>query len=445
MSVFRWDGGTQYGPAGIKIIQGSGSPEGVVTAPVGSLYQRSDGGTDTSLYIKESGTGNIGWVGSGQGGGGSQGPTGPTGPGGGFNGVINVTGNYTVDLVNDNEKLLLINTNSATITFPTATDPTFNCWVYAPQGTSIDTTDVNGFDISTPFTITPGSAIKVLPMTSDPSYLSGSGWTQFPYWNPSFISSLYGPNNSTIPRDERLGGPGVLIYNHGNWPFSDTPHYAIGGTGPTTDDYNKQEYVYTSDAAGDGDFYLWDSYYVKYSAPGVLRSFYLDNDFHIRVQNASAYNLTVHVIVDDVFVGGTTDTTVVLPPGGGGEFLCYPNTSDTHAGGTWIFCGAATSSVSTVNPQTVSYQAVRTDANNVVTMDVVGANNFTIPDNATVPFPIGTILEVIQLGAGQTTLNPLNGSVTINTPSSLTARAQYSTVTVTKIDTDTWIAGGDLT
>lgn len=41
---------------------GAGSPEGVVTAPVGAFYSRTDGGAGTSLYVKESGTGNTGWV-----------------------------------------------------------------------------------------------------------------------------------------------------------------------------------------------------------------------------------------------------------------------------------------------------------------------------------------------------------------------------------------------
>jgi hypothetical protein len=41
---------------------GSGSPEGVVTAPIGAFYSRTDGGAGTSFYIKESGTGNTGWV-----------------------------------------------------------------------------------------------------------------------------------------------------------------------------------------------------------------------------------------------------------------------------------------------------------------------------------------------------------------------------------------------
>ena len=41
---------------------GSGTPEGVVTAPVGATYHRTDGGAGTSLYVKESGAGNTGWV-----------------------------------------------------------------------------------------------------------------------------------------------------------------------------------------------------------------------------------------------------------------------------------------------------------------------------------------------------------------------------------------------
>ena len=41
---------------------GTGSPENVVTAPVGTHYRRLDGGAGTSTYFKESGTGNTGWV-----------------------------------------------------------------------------------------------------------------------------------------------------------------------------------------------------------------------------------------------------------------------------------------------------------------------------------------------------------------------------------------------
>lgn len=47
---------------GIPWFSGSGSPESSVTAPIGALYSRTDGGASTTLYVKESGTGNTGWV-----------------------------------------------------------------------------------------------------------------------------------------------------------------------------------------------------------------------------------------------------------------------------------------------------------------------------------------------------------------------------------------------
>lgn len=44
------------------VARGQGSPEGVISATVGTLYQRTDGGAGTTLYVKESGTGNTGWI-----------------------------------------------------------------------------------------------------------------------------------------------------------------------------------------------------------------------------------------------------------------------------------------------------------------------------------------------------------------------------------------------
>jgi hypothetical protein len=45
------------------LISGNGSPETVITARIGSIYMRLDGGANTSMYVKESGTGNTGWIG----------------------------------------------------------------------------------------------------------------------------------------------------------------------------------------------------------------------------------------------------------------------------------------------------------------------------------------------------------------------------------------------
>ncbi len=48
--------------ASCQLNSGTGSPEGAVTANVGSIFLRTDGGANTTLYVKESGTGNTGWA-----------------------------------------------------------------------------------------------------------------------------------------------------------------------------------------------------------------------------------------------------------------------------------------------------------------------------------------------------------------------------------------------
>ncbi len=60
-------------------LHGVGSPEGVVTAPAGSLFLRTDGGSDSgltpSIYYKEIGADSTGWAGIGR-----SAPTTPTEP-----------------------------------------------------------------------------------------------------------------------------------------------------------------------------------------------------------------------------------------------------------------------------------------------------------------------------------------------------------------------------
>lgn len=47
----------------LNLLFGNGSPLNVVTANIGTLYLRKDGGANTTLYVKESGNGlKTGWV-----------------------------------------------------------------------------------------------------------------------------------------------------------------------------------------------------------------------------------------------------------------------------------------------------------------------------------------------------------------------------------------------
>lgn len=58
-------------PTGPTITSGTGSPESVVTAVVGSIFLRTDGSTGTTQYRKETGSGNTGWIAAAGGGSGT--------------------------------------------------------------------------------------------------------------------------------------------------------------------------------------------------------------------------------------------------------------------------------------------------------------------------------------------------------------------------------------
>lgn len=55
--------GNSYLIGTTRICSGSCSPNGLVSAPPGSIYLNTSGGSGTTLYVKESGSGTTGWVG----------------------------------------------------------------------------------------------------------------------------------------------------------------------------------------------------------------------------------------------------------------------------------------------------------------------------------------------------------------------------------------------
>jgi len=62
--IYTTTGGifTRLGGGTMQVSRDSGTPEGNVTGSTGAIFMRTDGGAGTSFYIKESGTGNTGWV-----------------------------------------------------------------------------------------------------------------------------------------------------------------------------------------------------------------------------------------------------------------------------------------------------------------------------------------------------------------------------------------------
>lgn len=96
-----------------------------------------------------------------------------------------------------------------------------------------------------------------------------------------------------------------------------------------------------------------------------------------------------------------------------------------------------------INERTSSYALVLSDAQKIIEMNVASTNTLTIPLNASVPFPVGTSILVVQTGAGQTTIVGAGG-VTINSYLGLKLAGRWAGATLIKRSTDTWVAVGGL-
>ena len=106
--------------------------------------------------------------------------------------------------------------------------------------------------------------------------------------------------------------------------------------------------------------------------------------------------------------------------------------------------GAKANIVYTSSTQTASYTLVLADAGTAVDMNSASAVNLTVPPNSSVAFPVGTVIEVFQYGAGQVTI-VAGAGVTLRSPSALVKTAvQYASVTLRKRATDEWTLEGDL-
>jgi hypothetical protein len=97
------------------------------------------------------------------------------------------------------------------------------------------------------------------------------------------------------------------------------------------------------------------------------------------------------------------------------------------------------------NTQTgASYTLALADAGKHVERSNASANTVTVPPNSSVAFPVGTIINISQEGAGTTTIVEGSG-VSVESRGNLVALAgQYAEATLRKRGTDDWRLSGDL-
>ena len=92
------------------------------------------------------------------------------------------------------------------------------------------------------------------------------------------------------------------------------------------------------------------------------------------------------------------------------------------------------------NSQADNYTLVLTDAGKMIEMTKATANTLTVPLDASVPFPVGTRIDILQVGAGQVTIVPTG--LTLRSKGLYTKIAgQYAGVTLFRDGTDLYIIG----
>lgn len=103
-----------------------------------------------------------------------------------------------------------------------------------------------------------------------------------------------------------------------------------------------------------------------------------------------------------------------------------------------------------INAQTgTSYTAVLADQySKLVTMDNAAANDFLIPTDASVAFPVGTVLNVYMKGAGVTTIKAVTSGTTTVVSAGATAAqpvlARYKSAACIKLAANSWVVIGGI-
>lgn len=101
----------------------------------------------------------------------------------------------------------------------------------------------------------------------------------------------------------------------------------------------------------------------------------------------------------------------------------------------------------TTTTQTADYTPVLNDQyQTLVIMNKATAINFTIPTNASVAYPVGTAITVLNIGAGTCTIKAVTAGTTTVLSAGTTAAqptvAQYKSAVCIKTATDTWYVVG---
>jgi hypothetical protein len=167
-------------------------------------------------------------------------------------------------------------------------------------------------------------------------------------------------------------------------------------------------------------------------------------DTSVVVDKTTAQTLTNKTLTTPIISSISNTGTLTLPTST--DTLVGRDTTDTLTNKTLT----APKINLTLNSQTgTTYTFALGDNGQLVTASNASAQTYSIPTNASVAFPVGAQINIIQIGAGQVTINAVTSGTTTVASTGATAaspklRVQYSSATCIKVATDTWYVVGDI-
>jgi hypothetical protein len=104
--------------------------------------------------------------------------------------------------------------------------------------------------------------------------------------------------------------------------------------------------------------------------------------------------------------------------------------------------------IPSITPINIKYEnytiSSLSDRDSILETRMLVSNTITVQQDAVINFPVGTTIDIVQAGTGQTTIVAAEG-VSMNFTPGRQLRQQWSVATLLKRDANTWLLFGDLT
>ena len=340
-------------------------------------------------------------------------------------------------------------TGSGNLVFATGANGTHNHIVFAAGGLSSDNTQMTIFpdvnvhiEIPTPSTSASTGALTVVGGVGIQGNLNIAG-------NVSIQGTIaFGGGGTTVETANlSVTDPFIFLANANTSDILDSGFVTAFKNSDATP---STRYAGVVRDASDGVFKFFTSATTKpsstvnFSEAGLAYA-------SVRAHNVTAESLTSNSGItlasgNAVTIGSTQVLTANSYVGEAASVVNGIYTTDTATvTPTMLATGPARAGFrSEINAQTgTSYTLVLGDLAKLITMDNGSPMTLTVPENASVAFAVGDRIDILRKGAGTLTIAG-TGSASVNATPGLKLRAQWSSATLVKLATNTWVLIGDL-